>query len=286
MSEEPAPQPPGSAGTAPFKMQIDSIHEVMAPVLRPAERTYAHVGKILQINPSGVTERCNGKRPLRIGDASRIIDGFGLAIYGLDHRIFEITDRNEFLNKLREHGVGIYEVNPRRRLIRLLGERRVDTGLTVGLRRARRERGIGGAEEEAPLTVVLHPGEPVEITLQATQGRYIALVQFRMDLTHVIEVLSPSIVMPLIEVEDRRFSLPGAGARPLIIRRTPVHYRLIAVEADEKTVTKFWDNDAAEARVLGGQTRMTDGIAKEINETLLLKSPGAVRTAWVDFIIA
>ncbi|VDC22922.1 hypothetical protein [Pseudogemmobacter humi] len=280
-----------AAWRSDFDWQLAILQEVLG-ARRPAEElTNAYVARMLQVSESGVTQRRNGSTPLRTGDASKIIAGYELGAHDLDHRLFSITDPETFLETLKRHGVGEYEQNPRRRMLQVLNARAADEGLSVALRRARNDRGVGFATDPQPVPGILHSGEPVEIVVQAAVGRHVAILQYMVDMVHAIEVLSPSDGIPIIEVSDRLFRLPGPGTGALKIRGPSGRYRMMLVEADADTVTLFGgasnarnDTDRLDVEI-SGPGRMTDESARDVVQRIDALPLGDIRTATTDFIV-
>lgn len=281
--------PPSDETRPDFDWQINILFEVLGATHPAAHLTNTQLARFLDVGLSGVTQRRRGTTALRLGDAAKIVAGYGLTAYDLDHSLFEIRDREAFKATLKAHGVGIYEENPRRLLVQMLEERAATGGLSVSVRRARGTRGIGFAAGAEPLPALFHPGEAIEIVVQAGPGRHVALLQYMLDMTHAIEVLSPSAGIPLIEVSERQFRLPGPGTEPLQARRPAGPYRLMVVETDLPLAALF---GGAEPGAPEGAPpplalpRMTDATARQLVQRL--KRPGApeLRTATTDFIIS
>ncbi|PWR18999.1 hypothetical protein [Zavarzinia compransoris] len=273
---------------ADFDWQIKTLFRVLGATHPAKKLTNANLAKILLIEPSGVTQRRNGSTPLRIGDAAAIIQGFGLGVYGLTDKLFDITDEEAFRRELCVHGVGVYEADPRRSLARRLDENAAESGLSITLRRtnSRRERGVAYVDDGHPENEVFHIGERVEIVVRATEGKHVAVLQFVLDIEHAIETLAPIPGLPDTLMVESVLSMPG-----MVLRKPAGRYRLMVVEGSETLIRLFGGPDLEDADARGesasrmAAVRLSDSTAQKIIRHLELHPKDPVRTATVEFIV-
>ncbi len=279
------------SGLADFDWQIRTLFEVLGAHLTAEQMKNAYVAQVLGIEPSGVTQRRNGKTALRIGEAAKIVDHYGLNIYGLDHRLFDIDRQERFLQELKDHGVGIYETNPRRRLAGALDAALVTSGLSVDIREARGMRGISYDLDDRKALRVFRVGQRVEIIVRASEGSHIAVVQRILDLDYVMETLAPTATLPDTFTTEPTLVLPGNSSVGLTIRNPTGPYKLLAIEGDEDLIALFAGGqldllkDGAEQIREFRPVRITDQIAKTILEQLEDRNC-AIRCAAFEYIIA
>ena len=275
---------------ADFDWQIRTVFEVLGAHLSAEQMKNAYLAQVLEIEPSGVTQRRNGKTALQIGEAAKIIDHYGLNMYGIDHSVFNITEQDRFLQELKAHGVGIYETKPRRRLAQVLDAAIVKSGLSVEIRQARGRRGISYDTDDREALQVYRVGQQVEILVRATEGRHVAVVQRILDLDYVMDTLAPTATLPDTLMQDALLVLPGDGTVGLTVRNPPGPYKLMAIEGDEDMIVLFAGEeltllkDGEENFGDPRPVRITDQMAKTILHHLEERN-GAIRCAAVDYIV-
>ncbi|WP_376870212.1 hypothetical protein [Albirhodobacter sp. R86504] len=301
MSDNPtpstSPKPTDIGPEADFAWQVEILFEVLGPTHSPRELSFSGLAAILGVNPSGITQRCNGKTVLKPSEASRIIAGYGLNAHLLDASLFDLTDPVAFRAELKNQGVGVYGSGPRLRLARELDARLVRKGLTVEMRALRApQRGVTYGSDPTPPILTFHVGEHVEIKAQGAAGRHVALLQSRRVLPHAIDVLSPTAVFPETLLmgergERGRMILPQDKTEDLEIRRPTDQHRIIAVEGPEELVQLFGEGDA-EALVKDDDTPLghrpvavTDISAARILSWLQHNPDAEVRTADLEFLV-
>ena len=272
-----------------FDWQITTIFEVLGAQLTHDEMTNARLAEVLEINASGVTQRRNGTTPLRIGEPTKIIERYGLNAYGLDHKLFEITDKELFLQELKNHGVGIYEANPRRSLARVLEEAVVETGLSVEIRQARGMRGITYESDNYQVPEVFHVDQRIEIIVRGEPGRHVAIVQRLLGTEYAMETLAPTATLPDTLISAPTMVLPGQFGISLKISKPEGPYRLIAIEGDENLVALFAGQELTKLKegelssTPNRPVRITDQIAKSILKKLTDSSP--IRCSVKDYFV-
>lgn len=275
-----------------FDWQMNMLLETLGAELAADQMTNAYLAQIMQLQPSGVTQRRKGETLLRIGEPAKIIKAYGLNSYGLDERLFDISDPEQFRQTLKDHGVGLYETNARRRLVQKLEAETVSAGLSVNIREPRGRRGITYNFDTGPEPEVYHVGQHVEIVVEGKEGQHTAIVQHNLDTDYVLETLAPTTTLPDTYMAGNILVLPSPGSPGLKIRRPAGRYRLMVVEGSEDLILLFAGSDFSRlyegTENLAGErpVRITDQMAKTILERLEEERHGSIRCAVLEYIVA
>lgn len=234
-----------------FAWQLEILFDVLGATHTAREVSFAGLADIMDISPSGITQRCNGKTVLKPSEANRIIAGYGLNAYGLDRSLFDLTDPSQFREELRKQGVGIHGGGFRLRMAKQLDKYRARKGLSIEItlkKTSNKQRGLAYASDPSPPNQSFVPGEQVQITVQGMPGRHIAILQNPAALPHVIDVLSPTATYPETllqrgQGESGRLSLPQDNDSAIKVARPRDEYRVVAVEGPAAFIQLFGADD-------------------------------------------
>jgi len=168
------------------------------------------VAEKLNIDATVWSAKRNGRAVVGEGELSKIIDIYRLGSYGLDFRIFRAESENQFLEILKEAGVGTYGPHASGKFKQLLYTAGKNTkacriGL-IGINEPYRRGGIGfgpGVEEKEP---TIRIGGTVRILCEGPAKNH--LLVFNERLGHEVTVLAPSQRAPHTFQEEGTVVLP------------------------------------------------------------------------------
>lgn len=194
--------------------------------------------EVLRISPAQFARKRTGNAPVSEQELSKIVDHFKLGLY-LDYRIFHADTVDEFLDRLKEAGVGTYGASHRHQLCQLLY--RASQRSRARIRFSRiispfASRGpLGFPEGNAENRAVLRSGGRVNIECEGPEGR--DLMVMTVDEKMSISVLMPSLFAPETRVPGKVVTLPTSrDYETFHVKSDPGPHRLYALWTDDLVV--------------------------------------------------
>lgn len=187
----------------------------------------------LNMDPSLWSKKVNGHAPVREAELSKLVDLYRLGEYGLDYRIFRAKTEPEFLDMLRDAGVGTYGAHATRKFRHLLyqnGSRSAKYRISlIEVNVPRRRGGIGFGTDEGHHVPSIMPGSTVRVLCEGSPpGSHLLLFNERIELE--ITVLSPSLRVPETICSESAVILPSSPDWETFDVLGPHgHYRLFAL---------------------------------------------------------